>query len=679
MRTSKGLTAFVAPLFGGALLSAGGGALAADMPVKAVAPAAQVYSWTGCYLGAQVGAAQSNATWKYNGLNPYNASLPTPPTGTLVVPEERFTQWKMLIGGQVGCNWQVNGPWVVGVEAAWNAKAMNVSRDNNFPEFTGFPHIVTTEISSIASLTGRVGYAVTPDWLYYVKGGVAFAKIETAGNVTPAGFFDFEMWNDSKWHAGWTVGGGVEYRLFRNVTIGGEYNYYRFGDKDHLGALSAPVTPANFVNTTVNADVHTFMAKINFYNDMGGAAQVAADQSRFGGTWASFVNTTTSYSSWTGDRGSNVFAADKGRGHQVYSPTTIGIDYLQPGTLKVETRARGGYVYSNQGTPGQSGTYEGPVDTQVAINATFLNFDSVRPQLGVAVNLPTGTSYLPNNQRFARMDPDLVEIGSFGVGYNVNPTAGFVIGLNQNTAMSFSGGYAWQGAFIREAIDLGAGLTPTGGGFGAGAFDLKRKVNPGDVFTGNVNYTTQIGKLVVLASFAYMSESTASIDGVDAGKAGARYISNLTLNYQFDDRWAISLNGSWSYQEKNEINVAGFIVPEPKNSNSNVVIASVEPSYQLTERLKLAANYSFLWRDQNYYDQFENQFIPAKTKHTVGLIATYAWSPTATISLRGSYSWIHQDTSAFLPVTLVPLTLASIPPGLTYESWMTSISANFQF
>ena len=78
----------------------------------------------------------------------------------------------------------------------------------------------------------------------------------------------------------------------------------------------------------------------------------------------------------------------------------------------------------------------------------------MRPQFGVAVNLPTGTSYLPNNQRFARMDPDLVEVGSYGAGYNVNPTAGFVMGLNKDTAMSFSAGYAWQGAFMREAVTL---------------------------------------------------------------------------------------------------------------------------------------------------------------------------------------------------------------------------------
>ena len=40
--------------------------------------------------------------------------------------------------------------------------------------------------------------------------------------------------------------------------------------------------------------------------------------------------------------------------------------------------------------------------------------------------------------------------------------------------------------------------------------------------------------------------------------------------------------------------------------------------YPLTERLRLGVNYSFLWRDENYYNQFEDQFIPAKTKHSVG-------------------------------------------------------------
>ena len=129
-----------------------------------------------------------------------------------------------------------------------------------------------------------------------------------------------------------------------------------------------------------------------------------------------------------------------------------------------------------------------------------------------------------------------------------------MIGLNKDTAMSFSAGYAWQGAFIREAMDLPPASPPTGGGFGAGAFDLKRKIDPGDVFTGNANITTQIGKLVLLGLLRLhvrraRSRSTAS-------KAGGRARATsaiLTATYPIDDRWALALNGSWSFQEKNEI------------------------------------------------------------------------------------------------------------------------------
>jgi long-subunit fatty acid transport protein len=155
-------------------------------------------------------------------------------------------------------------------------------------------------------------------------------------------------------------------------------------------------------------------------------------------------------------------------------------------------------------------------------------------------------------------------------------------------------------------------------------------------------------------------------------------VSNLAASYQFNDKWAIALNGSWSFSEKNEIsNLFGGLMVEPKNSNSHVLIGSVEPTYQLTERLRLGVNYSFLWRSDNFYDQIESQFIPAKTKHSVGASANYALTPTASIEVRGSHAWIEEDTGAFLPIT--PTASASVPPSLTYTAWMASISANFRF
>ena len=64
----------------------------------------------------------------------------------------------------------------------------------------------------------------------------------------------------------------------------------------------------------------------------------------------------------------------------------------------------------------------------------------IQPLLGLTLNLPTGNAYLPGNQRFTRMDPDLVYAGSYGVGFNVNPTAGFLFALNQTTVVSLAAG-----------------------------------------------------------------------------------------------------------------------------------------------------------------------------------------------------------------------------------------------
>jgi opacity protein-like surface antigen len=630
---------------------------------------------SGCYFGIQGGVAESHSPWDYTNNSPYSAQGNA---GPQLVPGQDFSQDRPVIGGQLGCNFALLGPWLGGIEAAFFGDPMD-RRKNNYNDLGPYTEWVTTNVKSVSSVTGRLGFAIAPDWLVYAKGGFALGLISTSG-ATTAALPEFS-WVATEWHPGWTVGAGVEYWLLPRVSLGVEYNYYQFETKDHSGHTSLidtgpPVEPANPVNHRVGAEVQTLMARINFYDPFGYTPvmpAVAMDRWRPPGQFSSFVNTSTKYYSWTGTRGSNVFEPYFGKGSQLYVSTTIGVDYYLPSAVKVENRFKTGYVSAHQSTAGQGASYDGPVDSQISINATFLQFSSIRPQIGVAANLPTGTAYLPNNQRFARMDPDLVEVGSYGAGYNINPTAGFVMGINRTTAVSVSGGYAWQGAFIRESVDLNAQ-----GGYGA--FDVVRRVNPGDVFTANANMTTEIDKLVVLATFAYMSESKATIDGVASGRAGGRYTANLTATQTIDQRWAVVLNGSWSYQEKNEIVLpGGGFGTEPKNSNSNVVIGSIEPSYIATDTLKLAVNYSFLWRDENYYDQFEDRFIPAKIKHTAGASATWAFAPGALLEFRGSYSWIHQNDSAYLPVVLVPLSVAIIPPALTYNSWMASVTGSVRF
>lgn len=674
---------------------------AVGSPANAAGPAD---SWTGCYVGAQAGAATSGARWGYTNSNAYSATGNTDPQ---VVSGANFSDNRGVVGLQAGCNKAIADSWLVGIEGSWFSNPMNNRNDNRgftpFPPSFGFNEAITTDVKSVLSVTGRVGVAVTPDWMLYAKGGYAVARIDTAGTVSPNDFVaphgDFAT---TAWHSGWTAGAGVEYRLFRNVTVGLEYDYYRFGNVAHSGIIglvdfdaNGDPRPANPINHRVNADVQTLMARVNF--GFGGPEGVSGPNAAYAAylkapplaapdasPWSAFTSNEVKYSTWTGTRGSNVFAPDRGAGYQVYSPTTIGIDYNLPSEYKLETRLKGGYVYTSHNTAGQTARYDGPIDSQASFNLTLLNFDAIQPLLGLSLNLPTGNSYLPANQRFTRMDPDLVDVGSYGVGFNVNPTAGFTFGLNETTAISLAAGYTWQGDFTREGINLVQIANPAGpppDTVVLSSFDLKQRIHPGDAFTANGNISSKFTSLLLTASFAYMGNTRASIDGLATGKTGANFTANGAAEWQIDERWALSTNISWNFTERNAIpDGLGGLVIEPKNSNSNVVIGSIEPSYMATENLRLALNYSFLYRDQNYYDPLRDQFIAAKQKHLVGGSVTYAATPTSSITLRGSHAWVRQDDGPLLLGEVGPPVLLLLqPPMLKYEVWAASIAANINY
>src|SRR5262245_11734674 len=90
-------------------------AKAADMPVKYVAPS--VFTWTGCYVGGQVGYKWGQSKQTYGGTR---AGVPDAflPVGFDLTGN--YNVHGPLAGAQVGCNYQT-GNWVWGVEVdyAW--------------------------------------------------------------------------------------------------------------------------------------------------------------------------------------------------------------------------------------------------------------------------------------------------------------------------------------------------------------------------------------------------------------------------------------------------------------------------------------------------------------------------------------------------------------------------------
>jgi outer membrane immunogenic protein len=219
-------------------------ALAADMnaPAPALIPA---YSWTGCYVGGNIGGAFTDdaATNRFGATRSHDSS-------------------GFVGGGQVGCDYQFAPRWVLGAEGrgAWTSLKGSNAGNVLYPA-TGVtvPSQFTVSNDFLASATARLGYSFVDRWLFYVKGGAAFtnemvddAFTTPGGATTPrVGVIAVDP-SSSATRTGWTAGAGVEWAFTRNWSATLDYDYYDFGS--NALTLTDP-------NSTV--DVHSFRDTIH--------------------------------------------------------------------------------------------------------------------------------------------------------------------------------------------------------------------------------------------------------------------------------------------------------------------------------------------------------------------------------------------------------------------------------
>jgi len=132
----------------------------------------------------------------------------------------------VVIGGQIGCDYQFASNFVIGVEGAASGSTMRNTRNAVLP--LGNPDIALVKATTdfLPSLTARVGYAFDTV-LLYARGGAALAgdKYEFSGTFTGLPY-DFKG-NDNRY--GWVVGGGVDWAFDPHWSVNFEYDYYGFG------------------------------------------------------------------------------------------------------------------------------------------------------------------------------------------------------------------------------------------------------------------------------------------------------------------------------------------------------------------------------------------------------------------------------------------------------------------
>jgi outer membrane immunogenic protein len=152
-------------------------AQAADMPVKAppMAPPPVLFTWTGFYLGGNLGGAWAHRDWDDVTRN---------------ITFGQSGDGRFIAGGQVGFNWQING-FVLGVEA----DADWISRNNGngvgvvIPGIVG-PIAISSDHRWITTAAARFGFAVDHTLFYgKVGGGWIGTSDLTVTNLTTGASF----------------------------------------------------------------------------------------------------------------------------------------------------------------------------------------------------------------------------------------------------------------------------------------------------------------------------------------------------------------------------------------------------------------------------------------------------------------------------------------------------------
>jgi outer membrane immunogenic protein len=276
---------------------ASGEAVAADMPLKAPPRPAPVYSWTGFYIGGNVGAGWGEAKTDAStaGTASFPPALGVPDTDVAASRFSDSARLRGLIGGgQIGFNVQ-SGQFVFGIEADLQASGQKGRLHHDDPFIASGSVIIPPVFESTFAVTGtattdseariewfgtvrgRLGVASGPA-LLYATGGLAYGRVKVDGTVTTAGSVSGEIcvfldcvpvgpnpfgpdsasFSGAKVKYGWTAGGGFEWAATRELSFKVEYLYL------DLGTLTVNTATTTGVPVTYQTRFTDHIARVGF-------------------------------------------------------------------------------------------------------------------------------------------------------------------------------------------------------------------------------------------------------------------------------------------------------------------------------------------------------------------------------------------------------------------------------
>jgi outer membrane immunogenic protein len=248
----------------------------ADLPVKAPLASMTPPSWTGFYIGGELGYAWSNRPDNWMPNDPVSSffsaaasPLLVPFAGQQPLASPYNVKRSGLVGGlEAGYNWQVDPRWVAGIEADFNgANFRGWGSSSSVLSSTTNINLNTSETTDwYDTIRGRIGWLATPNLMIFGTGGWAYGQTRQSATFTfasplvgttgaGAGGFVVTCTNNASCYSGsstannsgWTAGGGVEWMFDRHWSAKIEYQFVDLGSttvftpapKALIGAVSS--------------------------------------------------------------------------------------------------------------------------------------------------------------------------------------------------------------------------------------------------------------------------------------------------------------------------------------------------------------------------------------------------------------------------------------------------------
>lgn len=201
------------------------------------------FSWTGYYLGGNLGYSWGNTS---------SVNLPSVGNGAGFdggATSIGFDPDGWLGGIAAGHNWHTDA-FVFGLEADLGY----LGADEGKRTATAFAN---ADYGWYGALTARAGYA-QDRFLFFAKGGLAFADIENTAGAVSGGVNDATDYTKNREvHTGWALGGGAEYAFNPNMSMKIEYLYMDFGDERSTNTDGDYFKHEN--------DIHTIKVGISYF------------------------------------------------------------------------------------------------------------------------------------------------------------------------------------------------------------------------------------------------------------------------------------------------------------------------------------------------------------------------------------------------------------------------------